>query len=88
MYICVCKAVTDSQLETAINKGMCTRKQLYQCFGVGGDCGKCNKDIHKMLHCRNSKQLVNVNLPIAPRHSTADPQPKQERPSQRRCQLG
>jgi bacterioferritin-associated ferredoxin len=28
MYICVCKAVTDSQILTAIENGVCTRKQL------------------------------------------------------------
>ncbi|PPC92361.1 MAG: (2Fe-2S)-binding protein [Methylobacter sp.] len=49
MYICVCKAVTDSQLLTAIENGACTRKQLNQCFGVGRDCGKCNKDINVLL---------------------------------------
>ncbi|MGZ8223697.1 MAG: (2Fe-2S)-binding protein, partial [Methylobacter sp.] len=41
MYVCVCKAVTDTQIKNAIDKGICTRRQLFQCFGVGGDCGKC-----------------------------------------------
>jgi len=40
MYICICKAVTDSQILTAIENGVCTRKQLIHCFGVGKDCGK------------------------------------------------
>jgi bacterioferritin-associated ferredoxin len=45
MYICVCKAVTDSQIVTAIENGVCTRKQLTHCFGIGRDCGKCNQAI-------------------------------------------
>ncbi|MGR9051900.1 MAG: (2Fe-2S)-binding protein [Gammaproteobacteria bacterium] len=49
MYVCICKAVTENQLETAIKEGLCTRRQLFECFGVGGDCGKCKKDIHVML---------------------------------------
>ncbi len=49
MYVCICKAVTDSQIKTAIEKGLCTRKQLFQCFGVGGDCGKCNKQVKELL---------------------------------------
>ena len=49
MYICVCKAVTDSQIITAIEGGVCTRKQLIHCFGVGKDCGKCNKEITALL---------------------------------------
>ncbi len=56
MYVCVCKAVTDSQILTAIAEGVCTRKQLTQCFGVGRDCGKCNPDIHSLLHTKTLDQ--------------------------------
>lgn len=58
MYVCICKAVTERQLESAIGEGLCTRKQLFECFGVGGDCGKCNKDIHHMLHDQSAKKLL------------------------------
>jgi bacterioferritin-associated ferredoxin len=49
MYICVCKAVTDSQIRTAIDQGMCTRKKLTHCFGLGKDCGKCNQEVNALL---------------------------------------
>ncbi len=49
MYICVCNAVTDGQLRAAIKNGVCTRRQLTHCFGVGKDCGKCNPDIKALL---------------------------------------
>jgi bacterioferritin-associated ferredoxin len=49
MYICVCKAVTDSQILTAIENGACSRKKLTQCFGLGRDCGKCNKEVVALL---------------------------------------
>lgn len=52
MYICVCKAVTDSQVMRAINEGSCTRRQLTQCTGAGSVCGKC-------VHCLND--LLNEN---------------------------
>ena len=58
MYICVCKAITERQLESAINEGLCTRKQLFECFGLGGDCGKCNKDIHQRLHAQAVQELT------------------------------
>jgi len=54
MYVCVCKAVTDKQITSAISEGICTRKQLFQCLGVGRDCGKCQPHI---------KELINLNLP-------------------------
>ncbi|MGR8935553.1 MAG: (2Fe-2S)-binding protein [Gammaproteobacteria bacterium] len=49
MYVCVCKAVTDKQIRHAVKEGLCTRKELFQCFGVGGDCGKCNQQVKKIL---------------------------------------
>jgi bacterioferritin-associated ferredoxin len=49
MYVCVCKAVTDSQIKSAIENGVCTRKQLFQSLGIGGDCGKCNKQVRELL---------------------------------------
>ena len=61
MYICVCKAVTDSQILTAIEKGVCTRKQLVHCFGVGKDCGKCNKEVSDLLK-------RGTELPVATNH--------------------
>jgi len=50
MYVCICKAVTDSQIRAAISQGACTRKDLAQCLKVGRDCGKCNAEVRELLH--------------------------------------
>lgn len=61
MYICVCKAVTDTQLRAAIDKGVCTRRQLTHCFGVGKDCGKCNKEVKELLkECREQNAIYSI----------------------------
>ncbi len=49
MYICNCKGVTEMQLATAIDNGLCSRRQLFKCLGVGGSCGKCNREIAEIL---------------------------------------
>lgn len=49
MYVCVCKAVTDGQIKNAVESGACTRKQLFNCLGVGGDCGKCSRHVKEVL---------------------------------------
>ena len=49
MYICVCKGVTDHQIEIAIESGLCSRKKLSQNLGVGVTCGKCVKHLDQML---------------------------------------
>jgi bacterioferritin-associated ferredoxin len=59
MYVCICKAVTDTQILTAIDNGLCTRKKLMHCFGLGKDCGKCNPDVIALL-----QQNSNANAEI------------------------
>jgi bacterioferritin-associated ferredoxin len=58
LYVCLCKAVTDHQLESAIENGLCTRKQLIECFGVGKECGKCHKDVSAMLNCSRGQKML------------------------------
>lgn len=61
MYICICKAITDSQIETAIADGINTRKALHQCLGVGSDCGKCNRHVRELI---NKKSMPNIAIPV------------------------
>ena len=49
MYVCVCKAVTDTQIKRAIHEGVSSRRELFKCLGVGGDCGKCNPQVRELL---------------------------------------
>ena len=61
MYICICKAVTDKQLVNAIEVGVCSRRELTHCLGVGKDCGKCNKEIKTLLK-QHGEQSENYQL--------------------------
>jgi len=61
MYICICKAVTDSQIQTAIDDGINTRKALHQCLGVGSDCGKCNRHVRELI---NKNNVSNMAIPV------------------------
>jgi bacterioferritin-associated ferredoxin len=55
MYICVCRGVTDSQIKQSLADGA-TRYDLFAQFGIGSQCGKCNKCV---------KELMNIHT-IAP----------------------
>jgi bacterioferritin-associated ferredoxin len=68
MYICVCKAVTDSQIRTAIEQGMCTRKKLTHCFGLGKDCGKCNQEVNALLE----QKLISIQESSCPSYQPDD----------------
>ncbi|WP_305908838.1 (2Fe-2S)-binding protein [Methylomarinum sp. Ch1-1] len=66
MYVCVCKAVTDNQLQAAMNEGLCSRRQLFESFGVGSACGKCNKEIRELINQQTEHKLtIAVNELVA-----------------------
>jgi bacterioferritin-associated ferredoxin len=41
MYVCVCMAVTDSQIREAAKGGARTLKDLRRDLGIARDCGHC-----------------------------------------------
>jgi bacterioferritin-associated ferredoxin len=49
MYVCICKGVTESQICEAIERGLCTRKEIASCLKAGTGCGKCGPDIRDLL---------------------------------------
>lgn len=62
MYVCVCKAVTDTQIKRAINEGVCSRRELFKCLGVGADCGKCNPHVKELLDNRHKNHQCHQTL--------------------------
>ena len=49
MFVCVCKAVTDVQVRTAIERGACSREAVTRACRAGGDCGACHSHIEGMI---------------------------------------
>ena len=43
MYVCVCSAVTDSDIRNAVDDGVCTLRQLRQKTGCASTCGCCKE---------------------------------------------
>jgi bacterioferritin-associated ferredoxin len=49
MYVCVCMAVTEAEVESAIAGGAVTREAVTRACRAGGDCGACHGMIeHKI----------------------------------------
>jgi bacterioferritin-associated ferredoxin len=42
MYVCVCMAVTEAEVEAAIADGATTREAVTRVCRAGGDCGACH----------------------------------------------
>ena len=49
MYVCVCLAVTETEVQTAIEGGASTREAVTLACKAGGDCGACHGMIRTML---------------------------------------
>lgn len=41
MYVCVCKAVTDSELQNNVEAGAESVRHVSRSTGLGTECGKC-----------------------------------------------
>ena len=52
MYVCICKAVTDSRINQSIDDGAQTREEVTRACGAGGDCGACHQMIEDMIEER------------------------------------
>jgi bacterioferritin-associated ferredoxin len=49
MYVCVCLAVSDTEVRAAIEDGATTRQAVTHACGAGGDCGACHGMIEDMI---------------------------------------
>jgi len=41
MYVCVCHAVTESEIREAADEGLASVQELGHCLGVATGCGQC-----------------------------------------------
>ena len=62
MYVCVCNAVTDRDIGSAVADGCCTLRELRDQLGVANCCGRCTgcaRDVlHQSLHAHASHSLT------------------------------
>ena len=65
MYVCVCNAVTDSDIRDAVDHGVRTLGQLRQNTGCGMTCGSC-KDmaVEVLQQALSERRDAQTLLPI------------------------
>ena len=55
MILCLCKAVTDREVDDAIRRGANTVDAVGELCGAGTDCGGCVCSIEDRLACHSAK---------------------------------
>ncbi len=58
MFVCVCHAVTDREVERAVEGGAKTREAVTRACGAGGDCGACHQTIEDMIECHEERLVA------------------------------
>ena len=71
MYVCICLAVTDVEVKTAIEGGAETVSEVTRACKAGGDCGSCHDMIEDMLegHAAKAESGCERRLPMHPSQS-------------------
>lgn len=59
MFVCICHAVKDTEVQAAIEGGADCREAVTRACGAGGDCGACHEHIEKMI--ASHRQLVSAS---------------------------
>ena len=49
MYVCICNALTDTQVTRAIENGCRQSNDVYKAYGTQPQCGSCMETMSNML---------------------------------------
>jgi bacterioferritin-associated ferredoxin len=62
MYVCICNAVTDRQIKTAVQEGHGTFEKIQQQLDVATCCGQCESHAKEViLEAKNDKRKTRVS---------------------------
>ncbi|WP_345961232.1 (2Fe-2S)-binding protein [Pseudanabaena sp. Chao 1811] len=50
MYICICHAVTEKDIQKAVGKGACSIARLSELTLLGTQCGCCTEHANQVLN--------------------------------------
>lgn len=53
MYVCICNAITESQIIEARDSGLTNMRQITKHLGVGNCCGQCIESAQELLNDDN-----------------------------------
>jgi bacterioferritin-associated ferredoxin len=64
MFVCVCNAVTESEVDEAISGGASTPEEVAYCTGAGTRCGTCRPVVAAMLERAEDEHPCRARLRV------------------------
>lgn len=61
MYICVCNALTDKQVESAITSGCRRPNDIYSQCGTKPQCGRCAERMLELLEATDNQPVASAH---------------------------
>lgn len=55
MYVCLCHAITEKELDSLIKKGCKTLPDVQKACGLGGSCGTCLQTAREIMLKKKSE---------------------------------
>ena len=49
MYVCICKQITERDIQTSVDNGACSFKDIRGELGVGTECGECKQHARQCI---------------------------------------
>lgn len=62
MFVCVCNAVTDSQIIEELDNGASNFRDISRRLEVGRNCGQCCKTAKQVINQYRSENNASANL--------------------------
>lgn len=57
MYICLCNAITEEEVQELFDKGL-TKKEIIKDLGLGSQCGLCLSNRLSIINCPEDSKSV------------------------------
>lgn len=64
MYVCVCKALTEKDVHSAVAEGCNSVKELKRHLGLGSECGRCASCAKGMIQSATMTTTRLANNPL------------------------
>jgi bacterioferritin-associated ferredoxin len=65
MYVCICKAVSETAISQAVDRGVSNMRELARVTGCSSQCGRCAPQARETLTAALSQRLNVVSLAVS-----------------------